>query len=157
MTKRLVTAGLICAFAAAAAQPQPQAAPAADPGRALLDRVCTSCHELSGVMSQRNTRDRWSEIVDDMASRGAEATDEDLAKIVDYLAKTRGPRVNINRAGTEELIGTVELPKATASAIVEYRDKNGNFKTLDDLKKIPGIDWNAIESKKDRLDFGPGK
>ncbi len=36
---------------------------------------------------------------------------------------------------------------------MSYREANGNFKTLDDLKKVPGLDAVKIESKKDRLEF----
>jgi competence protein ComEA len=37
--------------------------------------------------------------------------------------------------------------------VLAYRAKNGNFKSIDDLKKVPGIDPAYIESKKDRLAF----
>ena len=40
-----------------------------------------------------------------------------------------------------------------SEAIVQYREAKGNFKTIDDLKKVPGLDAVKIESKKDRLDF----
>jgi competence protein ComEA len=37
--------------------------------------------------------------------------------------------------------------------IVEYREKNGPFKSIDALKKVPGVDAAKIEAKKDRLAF----
>jgi len=43
--------------------------------------------------------------------------------------------------------------KEAAAAIVAYRQKNGAFKTLEDLKKVPALDAAEVESKKDRLDF----
>ena len=43
------------------------------------------------------------------------------------------------------------LRRSQAAAIIEYRTKNGNFKSIDDLKKVPGIDPAKIDAKKDRL------
>jgi competence protein ComEA len=37
--------------------------------------------------------------------------------------------------------------------VIEYRTKNGNFKSLEDLKKIPGVPFAKFEAKKDRLTF----
>ena len=43
--------------------------------------------------------------------------------------------------------------RSQAAAIIQYREKNGNFKSIEDLKKVPGIDVDKIEAKKDRLTF----
>ena len=40
-----------------------------------------------------------------------------------------------------------------ATAIVDYREKNGSFKSLDDLKKVTAVDAKEIESRKDRIAF----
>ncbi len=136
---------------------QAQSTPAEDDGKALLERTCTKCHKLSAAVGQRNSKGRWSAIVDDMIARGAEATDPEIEKIVDYLTKNFGPKVNVNKATADQLAGTLEVPMATASAIVEYREKNGSFKSFEDLRKVPAIDWSALESKKDSLDFSESK
>jgi competence protein ComEA len=124
-----------------------------DAGQALLQRTCTSCHSLDGIQRRHNSKERWSEIVDDMVSRGAEATDSELNQIVAYLARTQGKRLNINKASADELAGVLEIPSADAAAIVTYREKNGNFKSMEDVSKVPGIDAKTLEGKKDRLDF----
>jgi competence protein ComEA len=147
---------LLCLLVSMAAA-QAQSTPAEDEGKALLERTCTKCHKLSAAVGQRNSKGRWSAIVDDMIARGAEATDPEIEKIVDYLAKNFGPKVNVNKATADQLAGTLEVPKAAASAIVEYREKNGSFKSFEDLRKVPAIDWSAFESKKDSLDFSEGK
>jgi len=36
---------------------------------------------------------------------------------------------------------------------VEYRGKNGDFKSIDDLKKVPDLDAKKVDLKKDRLAF----
>ena len=43
--------------------------------------------------------------------------------------------------------------EAVAKDVVAYRDKQGGFKTIDDLKKAPGLDAAKIDALKDRLLF----
>src|SRR5205085_12628215 len=47
--------------------------------------------------------------------------------------------VNINTATKEQLDALPGIGPVKAQAIVDYRTKNGNFKSIDDLKKVPGI------------------
>lgn len=47
--------------------------------------------------------------------------------------------VNINTATKEQLDGLKGIGPAKAQAIIDYRTKNGPFKTVDDLEKVPGI------------------
>ncbi len=147
---------VLCCFASIAAA-QTQSAPHDEEARALLERTCTKCHKLTATLSQRNSKERWSAILDDMVARGAEVTDAEIEILVNYLAKNYGAKVNVNKAAAEEIATVLEVPRSAAAAIVEYREKNGNFKNLDDLKKVPALDWKAIESKKDRLDFAASK
>ena len=59
-----------------------------------------------------------------------------------------GTRVSINNASAEELaraMNGVGLKKA--QAIVSYREEYGPFKTVEDLKQVPGMGirwWNVI-------------
>ncbi|MBS4100994.1 ComEA family DNA-binding protein [Tsukamurella paurometabola] len=47
--------------------------------------------------------------------------------------------VNINTASAAELDRLPGVGAATAAAIIAYRDKNGPFRTVDDLAKVSGI------------------
>jgi competence protein ComEA len=40
-----------------------------------------------------------------------------------------------------------------ARAIVDYREKNGAFKSVDDVLKIPGLDPARLEAQKSRMAF----
>jgi hypothetical protein len=61
------------------------------PAKALTQRVCAPCHGLENVVRARMTKDRWGQVVDDMVSRGATASDAEIDQIVDYLAANFGP------------------------------------------------------------------
>lgn len=47
--------------------------------------------------------------------------------------------VNVNTANEKELQMLSGIGPAKAKAIIEFRTKNGEFKTVDDLLKVPGI------------------
>jgi hypothetical protein len=60
-------------------------------GRAEVERVCSDCHELAVITSEHHAKSQWKQIVDDMVSRGASGTADELNIIVDYLAANFGP------------------------------------------------------------------
>jgi competence protein ComEA len=112
---------------------------------------------LARSISLHQDRAGWEATVSKMVGLGATATDAELQHVTDYLAAhypaEEVPRIKINRARSIELESGLSLKRSEAAAIIEYRDKHGPFKSIADLKKVPGIDAAKIESKKDRLTF----
>ena len=47
--------------------------------------------------------------------------------------------VNINTAGLEELKTLPGIGDSKARSIIAYREKNGAFKTIEDIKSVDGI------------------
>ena len=70
-----------------------------------------------------------------------------------HFAAEEIPRINVNKARAIDLESGLRLRRSESAAIIEYRTKNGPFKSIEDLKKVPGIDAAKIEAKKDRLTF----
>lgn len=126
-------------------------------GKAETQRICTQCHDLARSISLRQNRAGWQATIDKMVTMGAKADDKELQLVVDYLAAhypaDEVPRINVNTARAIELESGLTLRRSQAAAIIEYRDKNGPFKSIEDLEKVPGIDVAKIEAKKDRLTF----
>lgn len=95
--------------------------------------------------------------MDKMVSLGAPGTEKDFTAVLEYLVKNfpaeEVPRININKATAIELEAGLTLRRSQAARIIQYRTKNGPFKSIEDLKKIPGLDVAKIEAKKDRLEF----
>ena len=59
-------------------------------GKDLVMNVCTVCHDLMRITSKRKTKEEWNDIVDQMATKGAKASDQEFDTIVNYLAKNFG-------------------------------------------------------------------
>ena len=68
------------------------------PGKDLVMRVCTACHEATRITSKKKTKEEWSDLVDKMAARGAMATDEEFETIVAYLAKNFGTGQSVQKS-----------------------------------------------------------
>jgi len=57
--------------------------------------------------------------------------------------------VNINTASQTELESLQGIGPAKAKAIIEYREKNGSFVSIDDLEKVDGIGPGIIKQLRD--------
>ena len=124
-------------------------------GQETVIRICGDCHSVEKIPSPRRSRAEWQELVEEMAARNGVATADDIYTIVHYVVASFG-RVNVNRASEDDLVEIVQLTASEASAIVEFQKRQGDYHTLDDLRKVPGLDFARIQERKDRIGFtGP--
>ena len=160
-----LSAAVLCPAQQAAPQP-PAGAPAAaqheqypelpaGAGRDTLIRVCSKCHSPDNVIANGQDRDGWEATITKMAGFGAVASDDEFTQILDYLVKNfpAGGPVNVNKATATQLQNQLGLSPAEAQAVVDYRTKNGDFKSLEDLKKVPDVDAKKLDAKKARISF----
>ncbi|HLG99862.1 MAG TPA: helix-hairpin-helix domain-containing protein [Bryobacteraceae bacterium] len=127
------------------------------PGRDETIKLCSGCHELARSVSLRQSRDGWKATINKMIGLGATGTEEEISAALDYLsahypAQTLPP-LNVNTAKAIDFETRLSLRRSQAAAIIEYRKAHGSFKSIDDLKKVPGMDPEKIEAKKDVLVF----
>lgn len=59
--------------------------------------------------------------------------------------------ININSATADELKSLNGIGDSKANSIIEYREKNGGFKSIDDIKNVDGIGEKMFEKIKDSL------
>jgi competence protein ComEA len=59
--------------------------------------------------------------------------------------------ININTATSDELDKLSGIGSATAKKIIEYREKNGGFKTKEDIMKVSGIGESKFQKIKDNI------
>jgi competence protein ComEA len=57
--------------------------------------------------------------------------------------------VNINTASQTELESLQGIGPAKAKAIIEYREKNGSFASVNDLGKVSGIGSGTLKQLRD--------
>jgi competence protein ComEA len=148
----LKSLGLVLVAVAAGGQSPPAAAPEG-PGKDLVEVVCTVCHTLERVVAKHGTKAEWQDKVLEMLQEDPDITQPERDRIVEYLARSFPPKVNVNKVAAKDLVEALEISAQDADAIVHYRDANGIFKTLDDLEKVPGLDTKKLEGHRDRLEF----
>lgn len=59
--------------------------------------------------------------------------------------------ININTATVKELSSLSGIGKKKAEAIIAYRNNNGNFSDINDLRKVEGIGRKTLEKIKDKI------
>lgn len=145
----LLAAVGLCAVTAAAQDANfPEA-----PGREVFQAVCSACHLPSKVLDKQWTRAEWKDKVLEMLQEEPDVSEMERGQIVEYLARNFAKRVNVNKATVGEIEVGLEISSKDAAAIVSYRESSGGFKSLDDLKKVPGLDARLVESNKRRVEF----
>lgn len=60
-----------------------------------------------------------------------------------------GDKININKASKEDLMKIKGLGESKADAIITYRESNGEFKTIEDIKNVSGIGEALFDKIKD--------
>ncbi len=99
----------------------------------------------------------WQSEMEKMISLGAKGSPDEFESILNYLSKNYPaeavPKVRINSARPIELDAGLTLRRSESAAIVAYRSKHGPFKSIEDLKNVPGIDYAHILAKQDRITF----
>jgi competence protein ComEA len=68
------------------------------------------------------------------------------------LAETK--QINVNTATAEELMSLKGVGKTKSQAIIDHREKNGPFKSVDDLKAVPGIGDKLLEQLRPEITVG---
>jgi competence protein ComEA len=69
--------------------------------------------------------------------------------------KRRNGVVDINQASQEELTSLKGIGPVLAKNIIEYRQKNGRFRSVEDLLQVKGIGVKKLEGFRDSVTVGP--
>lgn len=149
----LLTVTLFFALASVQANqaPPPDKLPDA-PGKAVLTRMCTTCHETDVIVDTPRTVPVWVDTVLLMKDFGAEGSDEDWKAVTDYLI-VHLAHLDVNKATAGEIGQVFGVSEKIAEGVVAFRDTQGGFKTIDDLKKAPDLDAAKVDALKPRLIF----
>jgi competence protein ComEA len=127
------------------------AKPAAAEERTTFETVCGACHDSSMASELRAEAD-WKDTIAVMIKTGAKGSPEQFELVLRYLLHNL-TKVNVNTAPPAEIEPVLAVSTATAQAIVRRRTEKGAFQSLDELKRMPGVDAELLESRKDRIVF----
>jgi competence protein ComEA len=72
----------------------------------------------------------------------------------DQRSTTSGSLININTATQEELETLPQIGSITAEKIINYRQTEGYFISIEDIQKVPGIGPATYEKIKDLITVG---
>jgi competence protein ComEA len=153
------------------------------PGKQIIQKSCLVCHGVSNITGQHASESDWSNTVSDMIGKGADISDDDANTLVKYLAAHFGPSsapkpdaaaqpqagsaaaqpeakqdassdaVNVNKATAAELESKLGLTDPEATALIHYREQKGDFKTMQDLSAVPGLDADKIKNQQSKITF----
>jgi competence ComEA-like helix-hairpin-helix protein len=138
----IVTAVFV-AGAASAADP--------DPNLEAVQTVCGRCHTTAVFLDKPRAWDRWNDVFADMTQRGANGTDEQLARVTTYFLENL-TFVNVNTSSAEEIAGVLGVGDDVAGAIIASRQRQP-FANLAELRAVPGVDPAKLELRKSRIFF----
>ena len=148
-------AGALVSHAAsgvATAGPPAQPAQLPDaPGKAIVERICLGCHGAEILFPERMVP-VWRETLELMKGFGAVATDDEWKTIHAYVLSNLAS-LNANRAPADDFAAVFLIDADAAAGVVAHREKAGGFKTIDDMKKAPGLDAARVDARKDRISF----
>lgn len=131
--------------------PAPHTFPDA-PGKDTVQMACSACHSPDYLTDTVRNPKGWSDIFEMMLAYGATATDAEWIQIKGYILGQIA-QIEVNKATADDLQKLFEVDAPLATAIVDTRTANGNFKTIDDVKKVPGLDAKKVDYRKNRLEF----
>ena len=155
-TGALVASSVVQAAQEPAKPSSPYARLPDGPGKDTLIRVCGKCHSPMNVIANGQSKEGWEAEITKMAGLGAQASDEEFTDVLEYVTKNFPPatsKVNINKATAAELESQLGFTDVQSAAIIDYRTKNGDFKTIDDVLKVPGLGAMDVNSRKNRISF----
>ena len=109
-----------------------------DPGPGIIKPL-----DIDKVLSESKSSDQKKE-----ESKTAVAQPD---KVTDKVSNTKNGKVNINNASIAELDTLPRVGISTANKIIEYRQKSGGFKTIEEIKNVKGIGDATFNQMKDRI------
>ena len=76
---------------------------------------------------------------------------KDTIKSSSAESKTVSDKININTSSVYSLMTLSKIGEVKAKAIVNYRETNGNFKTIEEIKNVKGIGDSLFETIKNHI------
>ncbi len=122
-----------------------------DPELQAVQAVCGRCHTTSVFQNKPRSWERWNDVFADMTKRGANGTDEQLARVTKYFFENL-TIINVNTSPADELAGVLGVSDEVAEAIIARRQRQP-LAGLGELEAVPGVDARILQQRKARILF----
>lgn len=122
-------------------------------------RVC-DVFALAGGFTENAAVDYWNQArvlkdgemiyvptIEEAKERGQDISSQD----VNYKDTSAKNKININTASKAQLMTIPGIGEAKANAIIAYRESNGAFSTVEEIKKVEGIKDGVYTKMKDYI------
>ena len=125
--------------------------------------------ELAGGLNEDAdiTNVNLAYVLDDGVKLKIPSTEDEFIDQEDYISKDNGNGIILEKNNSNESSNVININKATqieletltgigpsiAEKIIEYREKNGNFKNIEDIKNVSGIGENKFEEIKNNIEI----
>ena len=118
-------------------------------GKRIIDVI----KEAGGITEKANTNNiNLSEKITDEMLIIIPSIDEELNTQKNEIKTQKNDnKVSINTASESELMTINGIGKTKAKKIIEYRDNNGKFKSIEDIKNVSGIGDSIFEKIKNYI------
>ena len=101
------------------------------------------CHALSVVTSKHSSHSEWDQVVNQMVSRGADLSDEEIDTVIEYLSKNYGPLdqkgAPSTSSGDQPAAGDAAAAPAAPAADTSSAPVNVNKASAQDLESSLGL------------------
>ena len=84
-------------------------------------------------------------------NKSEENTNEITDDGVTGIDSKENDTININKADEKKLQELNGIGESLASSIIKYREENGKFKNIEDLKNVPGIGESKFSNIKEKI------
>ena len=117
-------------------------------------RVADAVNAVGGVIETADIeRVNMAALLEDgMQVRVPERIGRDATPVKNAsVGKTAGGQINLNTASEKELQELPGIGPAMSARIIKYRETNGAFQSIEDVKKVRGIGDATFEQMKDKV------
>jgi competence protein ComEA len=124
------------------------------------ERILDAIQLAGGYTEEANTNaiNHAQKVEDEMViyvpKIGEEVTEltETLTVTASSDSKNSNGKINLNKASADELTSLPGIGPQKAQAIIAYRDENGRFRSIEELKNVSGIGEKTFEKLKELIE-----
>jgi len=116
----------------------------------ITDEMVIIIYTKEEVKNFKETKEKENTVQNKCQQKDENALKND-ACIKDKQSSNSSQKISLNTATKEELMNIPGIGETKAKDIISYREKNGPFKTLDELTKVNGIGENILAQIKENL------